>query len=199
MSEQSPDAGAESGLPGGALALLFTDIEGSTALVHALGEAYPAQLEAHQRILRASFAAHGGVEVGTQGDGFFAVFRSVESAVAAVVQAQRELHAFDWPPGHPLRVRMGLHYGEPTLAAEGYVGVDLHRGARLMSAGHGGQVLLSGVAAPLVGDLPPGCELRSRGEHRLKDFPHPEHIFELCMWPRRLCGAGRSGAPRAHL
>jgi predicted ATPase/class 3 adenylate cyclase len=163
------------------LALLFTDIEGSTALLHALGEEYPPQLEAHHRILRACFAAHGGVEVDTQGDSFFVVFRSVRSAVAAVVQAQHELYAFAWPPGHPLRVRMGLHCGEPMVTSQGYVGVDLHRTARLMSAGHGGQVLLSGAAAELVGDLAPGCELRDRGEHRLKDLPRPEHIFELCI------------------
>ena len=168
-------------LPGGVLALLFTDIESSTALLHALGEAYPAQLEAHRRILRAAFADHGGTEVDMQGDSFFAVFRSVKSALAATVQAQRELHAWVWPPGHPLRVRMGLHCGEPTLTTEGYVGADLHRGARLMSAGHGGQMLLSGAAAALVGDLPSGWELRDLGEHRLKDLPRPEHVFELCL------------------
>jgi predicted ATPase/class 3 adenylate cyclase len=163
------------------LALLFTDIEGSTALVHALGERYPAQLEAQRRILRAAFAAHGGIEVDAEGDAFFAVFRSVKSAVAAVVQAQRELQSFAWPAGHPLRVRMGLHCGEPALTSEGYVGIDVHRGARLMSAGHGGQVLLSGAAATLVDDLSHGLELRDRGEHRLKNLPRPEHIFELCI------------------
>ncbi|BCM94385.1 putative HTH-type transcriptional regulator [Abditibacteriota bacterium] len=181
MSEQPPSASTRPGLPGGVLALLFTDIEGSTALLHALGEAYPAQLEAHRRILRAAFAAHEGIEVDTEGDSFFAVFRSVKNAVAAVVQAQRELYDFDWPSGHPLRVRMGLHCGEPTPTDEGYVGVDLHRCARLMSAGHGGQVLLSGAAAALVGDLLPGSELRDMGEYRLKDLPRPEHIFGLCI------------------
>ncbi len=181
MSEQFPNAGAQPDLPTGMLALLFTDIEGSTALLHALGEAYPAQLEAHRRILRTAFAAHGGVEVDTQGDAFFAVFRSTKGAIAAIVQAQREIHSFPWPLGHPLRVRMGLHCGEPAPTDEGYVGIDVHRGARLMSAGNGGQVLLSGAAATLVDDLSPSFELRDRGEHRLKDLPRPEHIFELCI------------------
>jgi predicted ATPase/class 3 adenylate cyclase len=181
MSKQSPSTSTQAPLPGGMLALLFTDIEGSTTLLHALGEEYPAQLEAHRRILRACFAAHGGVEVDTQGDSFFAVFRSIRNAAAAVAQAQRDLHAHDWPSEHPLRVRMGLHCGEPTRTSEGYVGVDVHRGARVMSAGHGGQILLSGAAATLLSDLPPGCELRDRGEHRLKDLPRPERIFELCI------------------
>ncbi|RYX81625.1 adenylate/guanylate cyclase domain-containing protein [bacterium] len=172
---------SRSDLPNGVLALLFTDIEGSTALLHALGEVYPAQLEAHRRIMRAAFAAHNGTEVDTEGDAFFAVFRSVKSAVAAVIQAQRELHTHAWPQGHPLRVRMGLHCGEPALTGEGYVGVDLHRTARLMSAGHGGQVLLSGAAMVLAGDLLPGFELRDMGEHRLKDLPRLEPIFQLCI------------------
>jgi predicted ATPase/class 3 adenylate cyclase len=179
MSEQSPNAGTRPDLPGGTLVLLFTDIEGSTALLYALGEDYASQLEAHHRILRTSIAAHDGIEVDTQGDSFFVVFRSITNAVAAVVQAQRDLHAFSWPPGHPLRVRMGLHCGEPKPTRDGYVGVDLHRCARLMGAGHGGQVLLSGPAAALVSDLAPECELRDMGEHRLKDLPRPEHIFEL--------------------
>ncbi|MDF2439707.1 MAG: hypothetical protein JWN98_691 [Abditibacteriota bacterium] len=181
MSEQPPHATRRPELPSGTLALLFTDIEGSTALAHTLGDAYPAQLEAHRRIMRASFARYKGVEVGTEGDSFFVVFRSVKSAVAAIVQAQRELFAAEWPPGHPLRVRIGLHCGEPALTGEGYVGLDLHRASRLMSAGHGGQVLLSGTAAALAGDLVQGCELRDMGEHRLKNLPRPEHIFQLSI------------------
>lgn len=181
MSEQLPDAPTQPRLPDGVLALLFTDIEGSTALLHALGEAYPEQLEAQRRIVRASFANYGGIEVDTQGDSFFAVFRSVKNAVSAVAKAQRDLQSHDWPKGHPLRVRMGLHCGEPVATSEGYVGADLHRCARIMGTGHGGQILLSHAAVALLGDLPPDLELRDLGEHRLKDLPRPEHIFELCL------------------
>lgn len=170
-------------LPQGRLALVFTDIEGSTRLLQALGPQYPAQLAAHRRILRACFAAHCGVEVDTQGDSFFAVFGAVRDAIAAVVQAQRELHAFDWPVGFPLRVRIGLHCGEPEPTGEGYVGLDLHRCARLMGSGHGGQILLSGEAAheaaQEAGARMNGAELRDMGEHHLKGLPHPERIFEL--------------------
>ncbi len=166
-------------LPQGRLALVFTDIEGSTRLLQALGPQYPAQLAAHRRILRASFAAHRGVEVDTQGDAFFAVFSAVNDAIVAVVQAQRELHDFDWPTGFPFRVRIGLHCGEPKRTGEGYVGLDLHRCARLMNAGHGGQILLSGEAVQDAGTLAKDAELRDMGEHRLKGLPHPERIFEL--------------------
>ena len=179
MNARTEGENARPDLPQGELALLFTDIEGSTQLLEAWGDAYPAHLKAHRRILRAAFAAHGGVEVDTQGDSFFAVFRHVEHAVAAIVQAQRELHLYPWPPGDPLRVRMGLHWGEPMLTGEGYAGLDVHRGARLMSAGHGGQMLLSGAAASRAGALQAHCALLDRGAHRLKDLPQPESIFEL--------------------
>ncbi len=181
MSEPLPEAQTRPDLPGGVLALLFTDIEGSTALLHALGEHYAAQLEAHRRILREAFAAHKGIEVDMQGDSFFAVFRSVKNAVNAMAQAQRDLHTHPWPTGHLLRVRMGLHCGEPTPTKEGYIGADVHRGARVMSAGHGGQMLLSGAAASLLSDLTSGWQLHDRGEHRLKDLPRLEHLWELCL------------------
>lgn len=183
------DAATPPALPQGPLTLVFTDIEGSTRLLQALGPHYPAQLGAHRHILRACFAAHQGVEVDTQGDAFFAVFCEVKDAINAVVQAQRELHDYNWPTGFPLRVRIGLHCGEPTPTTEGYVGLDLHRCARLMSAGHGGQILLSGAAATAAGATVAGAtvagalsshlELRDLGEHQLKDLPHPERIFEL--------------------
>ena len=181
------EAATPTELPRGPLTLVFTDIEGSTQLLRALGPQYPVQLEAHRRILRACFAAHQGVEVDMQGDAFFAVFPIIEDAINAVVLAQRELHNYDWPGGFPLRVRIGLHCGEPTPTREGYVGLDLHRCARLMSAGHGGQILLSGAAVNVLSAnaananfaLGSQLELRDLGEHRLKDLPQPENIFEL--------------------
>ena len=179
MNAQTSDTDARPELPRGVLALVFTDIEGSTRLLEQWDEHYPAQLEAHRRILRAAFAAHEGVEVDTQGDAFFAVFRGVGDAIAAVVRAQRALHAHDWAPGATLRVRIGLHCGEPTRTSEGYAGLDLHRTARVMSAGNGGQILLSGAAASLVSPNTSDWELRDLGEHRLKDLPRAERIYEL--------------------
>ena len=179
MNAPPSDAATRPDLPEGELALVFTDIEGSTRLLQALGPKYPAQLAAHRAILRASFAAHGGVEVDTQGDSFFAVFRDVRAAIGAVVRAQRELHAYPWPEGFALRVRVGLHFGAPQRTNDGYVGLDLHRCARLMSAGYGGQILLSGAAAKMAGELDLSLELRDMGAHQLKDLPHPEPIFEL--------------------
>src|SRR5204862_2740463 len=134
-------------LPGGTVTLLFSDIEGSTRLLHALGsERYADALAAHQRLLRAAFQAHGGREVDTQGDAFFVAFPRAVDAVQAAVEAQRALAAHPWPEGAGVRVRMGLHTGEPTPTGERYVGLAVHRAARVGSAGHGGQVLLS--AAP---------------------------------------------------
>ena len=184
LSDAEAKAATPTELPRGSLALVFTDIESSTRLLQALGSQYAEQLAAHRRILRACFAAHCGVEVDAQGDAFFAVFREINDAIRAVVRAQRELHAYPWPAGFPLRVRIGLHCGEPTPTAEGYVGLDLHRCARLMSAGHGGQILLSGAAANALGAnalgaLDSSLELRDLGEHQLKDLAQPQRIFEL--------------------
>src|SRR5215212_2487462 len=132
------------GLPSGTVTFLFTDIEGSTRLLHELGDSYAAALAEHRRVLRDAFARHGGVEVDTQGDAFFAAFARATDAVAAAQEAQGALH------GGPVRVRMGLHTGEPFLGEEGYVGVDVHRGARIAAAGHGGQVLLSQATRELL-------------------------------------------------
>src|SRR5262245_62148056 len=137
-------------LPTGTLTLLFTDIEGSTQLLHALGDRYPQVLEEHRELLRAAFAWYGGVEVDTQGDAFFVVFPQATRAVAAAVAAQRSLAEHAWPAGLPVRVRMGLHTGEPQRTAEGYAGLDLHRAARIAHAANGGQVLLSAVTAEAV-------------------------------------------------
>src|SRR5919198_3515224 len=134
---------AERYLPTGTVTLLSTDIEGSTRLLRALGERYEEALADHRRLLRAAFSEHGGCEVDTQGDAFFYAFERAHDAVAAAVAAQRALAAHAWPDGIPLRVRIGIHTGEPSTTGEGYVGIDVHRVARVMSAGHGGQVLLA--------------------------------------------------------
>ena len=157
-------------LPAGTVTFLFTDVEGSTALLHALGEeAYAAALAEHRRVLRGAFSVRGGVEVDTQGDAFFIAFPTAPAALASAAAANEEL------AGGPIRVRMGIHSGTPRLTEEGYVGVDVHRAARIAACGHGGQILLSCVAAGLVD----GHALRDLGEHRLKDLSAPERIYQL--------------------
>jgi predicted ATPase len=156
-------------LPSGTVTVLFTDIEGSTKLLHKLGaDAYADVLSEHRRVLREAFTARGGIEVDTQGDAFFVAFRDAEEAVAAAQAAQEALATA------PIRVRMGLHTGTPTLAGEGYVGGDVHLGARIAAAGHGGQVLLSKATRELVDD-----DVSDLGEHRLKDFAEPVWLFQL--------------------
>ena len=157
-------------LPSGTVTLLFTDIEGSTTLLEELGpEAYGAALEEHRRLLRAAFGRHGGYEVDTAGDAFFVAFSSATAAMAAAAEAQAAL------ADGLISVRMGLHTGEPVLQNSSYVGRDVHLAARVMSAGHGGQVLLTGTTREFVQAI----ELRDLGEHRLKDFAEPVHLFQL--------------------
>lgn len=151
------------------MTVLFTDIEGSTRLLHELGDAYVAALAEHRRALREAFARHGGVEVDTQGDAFFYAFADARAAAAAAQAAQRAL------AGGSVRVRMGLHTGTPTRTAEGYVGLDVHLGARIAAAGHGGQVLLSRATRELLD----GVTVRDLGEHRVKDFAEPVWLFQL--------------------
>jgi ABC-type oligopeptide transport system substrate-binding subunit/class 3 adenylate cyclase len=168
--------------PSGTVTFLFTDIEGSTDLLESLGDRYAELLSAHRRILRAAFQSHGGREVDTQGDAFFYSFSRATEAVAAAVEAQRALAAHTGPGGVDVRVRMGLHTGEPLVGDEGYVGMDVHRAARVAHAGHGGQVLLSQTTAPLVqGQLPEGVEIVDLGRHRLKDMKQPERISQLVI------------------
>ena len=155
-------------LPAGTVTFLFTDIEGSTRLLQELGDGYAAVLAEHHRVLRAVWARHRGVEVDTAGDAFFVAFTRASEAVAAAADAQRAL------AGGPVRVRMGLHTGEPVEDVEGYVGIDVHRAARIAAAGHGGQVLLSQATADLA-----GVEVRDLGQHRLKDLSAPERLFQL--------------------
>jgi class 3 adenylate cyclase/tetratricopeptide (TPR) repeat protein len=160
---------------------LFTDIEGSTALLGRLGHgAYAQVLADYRSIIRSGIAAHEGREVDTQGDGFFAVFSWPAACVAAVIQMQRALETHAWPAGEHVRVRTGVHTGEASRTATGLVGIDVHRAARVAAAGYGGQVLLSDASAVLVGgDLPPGAALRDLGVHRLKDLEGLMRIFQL--------------------
>ena len=157
-------------LPSGTVTFLFTDIEGSTRLLHELGpDAYSEALAEHRRVLRAAFAEHDGVEVDTQGDAFFVAFPTAPGAIAAAENGQHALEA------GRIRVRMGLHTGTPTLTDEGYVGVDVHRGARVAALAHGGQVLLTQATATLVD----GVALTDLGRHRLKDFDGPAQLLQL--------------------
>ena len=167
-------------LPEGTVTFLFTDIEGSTRLLQELGDGYPAVLDAHRRLLRAAFAK--GTEVGTEGDSFFVAFPVATDAVAAAVEAQRALAGHPWPPGHPVRVRMGLHTGRGMVGPDGYVGLDVHRAARIAAAGHGGQVVLSEATLALTQhDLPPGTMSRDLGSHRLKDLAEPLRLADLVI------------------
>ena len=168
-------------LPVGTVTFLFTDIEGSTQLLKRLGgDRYGAALADHQRILRDLFAEHGGHEIDTQGDSFFVAFRRARDAVSTAIAAQRRLAEHEWPEGAALRVRMGIHTGEPAVGGERYVGMGVHRAARICSAGHGGQVLVSQTTRELLRDDPiPDASLRDLGEHQLKDMDEPERIFQL--------------------
>ena len=163
------------------LTFLFTDIEGSTSLLQRLGEdVYARMLADHHRLIRAGISAHGGREIDTQGDGFFAVFSSASGGVAAVVEMQLALGTHEWPAGARLRVRMGLHSGEAFEAQTGLVGFDVHRAARVAGVAHGGQVLLSETTAALARHaLPVEISLKDLGSHRLKDLGHPERLFQL--------------------
>jgi predicted ATPase/class 3 adenylate cyclase/DNA-binding XRE family transcriptional regulator len=183
------DAFALAGRPGeprqmmgaGTLTFVFTDIEGSTALLRRVGEGVYARLLAdHHALIRSVLAKHGGRELNTLGDGFFAAFASPRACVAAVAQMQQALEGHAWPGGERLRVRMGVHTGEASDTATGPVGLDVHRAARVAAAGHGGQVLVSETAAALVRDaLPPGATLIDLGTHQLKDLGRPERVFQV--------------------
>jgi predicted ATPase/class 3 adenylate cyclase len=167
-------------LPTGTVTFLFTDIEGSTALLQRLGDCRYAEILAeHQRLLRETFAEGNGQEIDTQGDAFLVVFSRARDALATAVAAQRALTKHSWPDGASLRVRMGVHTGEPVSETGGYVGLDVHRAARICSVGHGGQILLSEAVRVLAApDLPSGVSLRDLGIHRLKDLKEPEHLYQ---------------------
>src|SRR5215831_11772053 len=167
-------------LPSGTVTFVFSDIEGSTGLLKRLGERYGEVISEHRRIVRENFGARGGFEIDTQGDSFFYAFARARDAVAAAVDAQRAHADHAWPAGERVRVRMGLHTGEPALGAEGYLGVDVVRAARLAATGQGGSVLLSEPTRALLGSsLPDGVSVHALGERRMKDIDEPERIYEL--------------------
>jgi WD40 repeat protein/class 3 adenylate cyclase len=171
------------GLPAGTVTFLFTDIEGSTRLLHALGDRYADVLTDHRRLLREVFGEWGGREVDTQGDSFFVAFAHAGDAVRAAADGQRALAGHRWPEAGDLRVRMGLHTGEPLVAGDHYVGIDVHRGARIAAAAYGGQVLISARTCDLVqndGALV-NATLRELGAFPLKDLPEPERLFQLVV------------------
>jgi WD40 repeat protein/class 3 adenylate cyclase len=168
--------------PSGTVTFLFTDIEGSTRLLDKLGEQYATVLAEHHKILRAAIQKWNGSEMDTQGDAFFVTFNRALDAVRCAAEAQLALVNHKWPLEEPVRVRMGLHTGEPLIASTGYVGMDVHRAARIGDAGHGGQILLSQTTRELViQDLPQGISIRDLGEHRLKDMKYPTPIYQLLI------------------
>jgi class 3 adenylate cyclase len=168
-------------LPGGTVTFLFTDIEGSTRLLQELGDDYARIVADHRRLLREVFQGASGNEVDTQGDAFFYSFSRARDAVKGAVEGQRALAGHEWPGGAEVRVRMGLHTGEPIVGDEGYVGLDVVRAARICSAGHGGQILISETTRALLGnDLPERVSIRDLGEQHLKDVQH-ERVYELSL------------------
>jgi class 3 adenylate cyclase len=162
--------------PSGTVTLLFSDVEGSTKLLQRIGDAYADLLDKHRALLRRSFEAHGGFEVDTEGDAFFVAFGSANDAVAAAAEAQQALAGQEWPENSEIRVRIGIHTGEPRLIEQRYVGLDVHHAARVMAAGHGGQVLISQPSRDL---LDVHYNLRDLGEHRLKDLSSPQRLYQL--------------------
>ncbi|WP_199425075.1 ATP-binding protein [Actinotalea solisilvae] len=170
-----------SDLPTGTLTLLFTDIEGSTGVLARLGPRYADVVSTYRGVLRAAFQRWSGHEMGTEGDSFFVVFRSVGDAVRAVRDAQTGLAATAWPDDEAVRVRMGLHTGEPTPHEDGYVGMDVHRAARVAAAAHGGQVLLTEATYRIASGEVPDVGFADLGLHRLKDLPQPERLHQLVL------------------
>jgi class 3 adenylate cyclase len=167
-------------LPSGTVTFVFSDVEGSTALLKRLDERYAEVIGQHRHIVRDTFGAHDGVEIDAQGDSFFFAFARARDAVAGAVGAQRAHAEHAWPDDEQVRVRMGLHTGEPAVGAEGYLGVDVVRAARLAATGRGGSVLLSETTRALIGSsLPDGVSVHALGERRLKDIDEPERIYEL--------------------
>jgi predicted ATPase/class 3 adenylate cyclase len=167
-------------LPAGTVTLLFSDIEGSTRLLEQLGEEYASVLDVHRSIVRSAIVEHGGAEVRTEGDAFFVAFLRASDAVRAAVAAQRGLAACAWPRGLAVRVRIGVHTGEPRLVGGDYVGLDVHCAARICSAAHGGQVLVSEATERLLsGGMVEGVDLHDLGEHRLKDLSRAMHLHQV--------------------
>jgi class 3 adenylate cyclase len=167
-------------LPSGTVTFVFSDIAGSTDLLKRLGEGYAELIADHRRIVRDAFERHGGVEIDTHGDSFFFAFARARDAVLAAVDVQRAHQDHVWPGGEAVRVRIGVHTGEPAVGDEGYLGIDVVRAARLSATAAGGHVLLSETTRTLLGSaLPEGVSVHAVGERRLKDLDEPERIYEL--------------------
>ncbi|HEU4797445.1 MAG TPA: adenylate/guanylate cyclase domain-containing protein, partial [bacterium] len=167
-------------LPAGTVTFLLMDIEGSTRLLQRIGDDYAALLEEHRRVLRRATSEHSGQEVDATGDEMFFAFARARDAILAAVEAQGAILSGQWPGGVDLKVRMGLHTGEPARSQIGYVGSDVHRAARIRDAAHGGQIILSEAVQALVGhNLPAGVSLRDLGSHRLKDLTKPIQLFQV--------------------
>ncbi|MGH7554278.1 MAG: adenylate/guanylate cyclase domain-containing protein, partial [Longimicrobiales bacterium] len=159
MQSESVAAG-----PRGTVTFLFSDMEGSTRLLQQIGAAYSSVLEDKKRLTLEAFERHGGRLVDTAGDGLFVAFERARDALSATIEAQRALAAHAWPAGAVVRVRMGLHTGEPVVSGTGYVGIDVHRAARIAAAAHGGQIVISEATRQLIADsLPDGVELLDLG------------------------------------
>ena len=188
-------------LPGGTVTFVFTDIEDSTELLKRLGDDYREVLTAHRRIVRDTFTACDGIEIDTQGDAFFFVFPRARDAVAAAVEAQRAHAAESWPGEVDVRVRIGLHTGEPTVHEEGYVGLDVVRAARICTVGRGGQILLSETTRALLGSgLPEGVSVFPLGQRHLRGIDEPERVFEIAIdgldvEPTEVAAAARTREP----
>jgi len=173
---------AATALPTGTVTFLMSDIEGSTRLLQALGDRYAAVLDDHYRILIDACTAAGGLQVSTEGDATFFAFREAPAALRAAIGAQRSIESHPWPSDATVRVRMGIHTGDGRKMGSTYVGLDVHRVARIAGAGHGGQILVSTATRALAErSLPEGAELQDLGQHRLKDLDAPEHLFQLLV------------------
>ncbi len=169
------------GLPSGTVTMLFSDIEGSTSMLYRLGSQWGEALSAQRAILRDVFSSHAGIEMGTEGDSFFVVFERAHHGLLAAVEGQRRLHRHDWPRGVSLQVRMGLHTGEPEHHEEGYIGLDVHRAARIAATASGGQIVLSTTTQTLVEAQCADLTLRDLGWHRLKDLAEPERLYDVAV------------------
>jgi class 3 adenylate cyclase len=169
-------------LPSGTVTFVFTDIEGSTPLLTKLGERYRELLATHRRIVRTTFGSAKGIEIDMQGDAFFFAFPRARDAVSAAVEVQRAHVSTEWPEDLPVRVRIGLHTGEPAVDDEGYLGLDVVRAARICTVARGGHVLLSESTRALLGSaLPEGVSVYPLGETHLKNIDEPERVYELAI------------------
>jgi class 3 adenylate cyclase len=182
MQDRAHTIGGMPELPSGTVTFAFTDVEDSTELLKRLGDGYADVLTAHRKIIRETFSVRDGIEIDTQGDAFFFVFPRARDAIEAAVDAQRAHASARWPHEVTVRVRMGLHTGEPAVHEEGYVGLDVVRAARICTEGRGGQILLSETTRALLGSgLPDGVSVYPVGQRHLRGIDEPERVFEVAI------------------